>query len=128
MKRRGLGVGFDPPSSSGSLAMLAAIRRASFVSSCSANANNARAGFLRGCVVQAHSLKAADQGLARLGTEFGAESSRVAFLALTLNTRRDDYEPPADERRAQGDEEEKEKLACRVHQREGRFRQGRFVV
>jgi hypothetical protein len=39
----------------------------------------------------------------------------VAFLALTLNTRRDDYEPPADERRAQADEEEKEKFAYRVH-------------
>jgi hypothetical protein len=39
----------------------------------------------------------------------------VAFLALMLNTRRDDYDPPADERRAQADEGEKEKLACRLH-------------
>jgi hypothetical protein len=39
----------------------------------------------------------------------------VAFLALTLNTRCEDYEPPADERQAQGDEEEKVKFAYRLH-------------
>jgi hypothetical protein len=36
-------------------------------------------------------------------------------LALVLDTRRDDQNAPADARRAQADEEEREKLAYRVH-------------
>jgi hypothetical protein len=39
----------------------------------------------------------------------------VAFSALTLNMRRDDHNPPADEPAAQADEKEKKKFAYRAH-------------
>src|SRR5262249_59900204 len=44
-----------------------------------------------------------------------AVSFSVAFLALMLDTRGDDHHSPAEARRAQADEEEKEKLAHCVH-------------
>jgi hypothetical protein len=39
----------------------------------------------------------------------------VAFLALMLDSRGEDHNAPAAQRRAQADEEEKEKLGYRMH-------------
>jgi hypothetical protein len=44
----------------------------------------------------------------------------VAFLALTFDTRREDHDSPAAQRRAQADDEENEELAYRVHGKTGK--------
>jgi hypothetical protein len=44
-----------------------------------------------------------------------AVSYSAAISALTLNTRRDDYNPPADEPTAQADEKEKGNIGYPAH-------------